>query len=152
MTRDEFYENCCYWQDLFNICGNYDFDILEDIYDRDQMYDYIDEYLHDYYCDHGWEDLRDALNGIDLDYDMYFINSFDDIVGLTDEDFQRYQDMVYDYMDEGGYFDEEVEEADDIQIEEIEDILSKNQPEEEKFESEITFESLLSESQEVMYA
>ena len=152
MTRDEFYENCCYWQDLFNICGNYDFDILEDIYDRDQMYDYIDEYLHDYYCDHGWEDLRDALHGIDLDYDMYFINSFDDIVGLTDEDFQRYQDMVYDYMDEGGYFDEEVEEADDIQIEEIEDILSKNQPEEEKFESEITFESLLSESQEVMYA
>ena len=116
----------------------------------------IDIRLYDYYCNHGWEYLRDVLNVIDLDYDMYSINSFDDIVGLTDEDFQRYKDMVYDYMDEGGYFDEEVEEADDIQIEEIEDAflesLQENQPEEDKFESDITLESLLSETQEVMYA
>ena len=152
MTRDEFYENSCYWQDLFNICGEYNFDILEDIYDRDGVCEYIDDNLYDYYCDYGWERLRDVLNCIDLDYDMYLINSFDDIVGLTDEDFQRYQDMVYDYMDDGGYFDEEVEEAEDIQIEEIEEKKKKNQPEEEKFESEITFESLLSETQEVMYA
>ena len=156
MTRDEFYENCCYWQDLFDICGDYDFDILIDIYDRDQIHDYIDDNLYDYCCDHRWEDVRDALNGIDLGYDMYLLNSFDDIVGLTDVDFEHYKDVVYDYMDDGGYFDEENEEADDIQIEEVEDAflesIQENQPEEDKFESDITLESLLSETQEVMYA
>lgn len=151
MTRNEFYENCCYWQDLFNICGDYDLGFLEDVYDRDQAYDYINDNLYEYHCDYGWESLKSALINIDLSYDFYVINSLDDIIGLTDDDFERYKDMIYDYLDDGGYFDEEDEEADDIQIEDIENVYF-DQTDEEKFESDITFEELSSEVQEVMYA
>ena len=118
MTRQEFLDNINDWDDLLGFCRDEECDICEDIYDESDMDDYINEHLVDMASDaSNWYSFRDNLSEIPSGAGWYLYNSYFDWDELTDDDFEDYKSDVCDWMDDGGYWDEEDDEY------EVEDYL-----------------------------
>lgn len=114
MTRQEFLDNINDWDDLLGFCRDEECSICDDIYDEDDMDNYINEHLVDMASDaRNWYSFRDDLSSIPTGYDYYLYNSWFDWDGLTDDDFEDYKSEVCDWMDDGGYWDEEDDEEED---------------------------------------
>ena len=130
MTRQEFIDNVDRWWQLVDFCNDYDLYSCEDIYDYDQMNDYVDEKLYDLAREESWTAVRDILAEIDTNYDYYRIGGIDDIEGMTEgSDFDDYKDAVLEEADANETWDEEEEEVDEdeeyrpsVPEEEVEDI------------------------------
>jgi len=113
MTRHEFIENVNHWWELLEFCYNEDCEVCDDIVedgDRDnEIYEDIREYMGDY----SWSELRDMLDRIPTGYDYYRRDGAFDYCGMDDEsDFDRYKDDVIEWMDDGGYWEDEEDEDD----------------------------------------
>lgn len=111
MTREDFIENIQSWEDLINFCSDYGCDYCEDVYDDDQMDDYINETLVDMARNSdGWRDLRNMLNDIPTGYDYYIRDEYDEFREADDDEFEDYKSSVIEWGDNGDVWDEDEEE------------------------------------------
>lgn len=115
MTRQDFIDGITTWSDLLDFCYNEDCDICEGIVSNDTMCEEIDDDLREATQYRSWQDVRDLLNDIDTDYDYYRRESSLEYVPMDDDDFDSYKEDVIEWMDNGGYWedDEEDEEYDE---------------------------------------
>lgn len=118
MTRQEFIDNVTSWHELLAFCSDNECSECDNVYDADQRDESIDRNLVGMARDaDGWRELRDALYDIPTFYD-YYEDTDSGWHGLDDDDdFQRYKQYVAEWMDNGGYWDEEYEEDDEEQYE-----------------------------------
>lgn len=111
MTREDFIENIQSWEDLISFCSDYGCDYCEDVYDDDQMDDYINETLVDMARNSdGWRDLRNMLNDIPTGYDYYIRDEYDEFREADDDEFEDYKSSVLEWGDDGDVWDEDEEE------------------------------------------
>ena len=113
MTRQDFIENVNHWWELLEFCYNEDCDVCEDIIsDEDRDYE-INESVREYHTEYSWFDLRDMLRGIETGYEYYRRDGSFDYCGMDDgSDFDEYKDAVIEWMDDGGYWEDEEDEDD----------------------------------------
>lgn len=111
MTRQDFIDNINYWSELLDFCSDEDCDVCEDIYSEDARDDCIDEELVDMARNNNWRDMYNILDSIPDGYDYYRQDNYGDWVGVDDE-FDDYKDQVLEWMDDGGYWDDEEDEDD----------------------------------------
>lgn len=120
MTRQYFIDNVNDWWELKDFCNDEDCDICSDIYSDEDMDEEINYAIREYSDDYQWYELRDLLRGIPSGYSFYRQNSSFDWEGLDDDaDFTSYKDDVLEWMDNGGYWDDE----DDIEYDDYEEEL-----------------------------
>lgn len=113
MTRQDFIDGVTEWYELLDFCYNEDCDICEDIVSNDTMCEEIDEELAEVVRERSWRDVRNLLNDIDTDYDYYRREGCLSYSPVDDDsDFEDYKNDVIEWMDNGGYWeDEEDDEA-----------------------------------------
>ena len=120
MTRQEFEDEVCWWDDLKQVCEDVDCDYLDDVYSAEGMDGEICDAVR-YELDHSeWHEIREMLDGIEY-YDgddcYYRKNGNFSWEYLNDTDFYEYKDEVEEWMSDHCLFDddeEEVEEEDYI--------------------------------------
>ena len=110
MTEQEFWDDVETWDDLIEICYEYNCYVCDEIFDEDTR----DEYINEYVANTGdyWDEVRDFLNGIPTGYDRYYRNDFGEWYGTYDGDdvFNDSKDEVGEWLAESGYFETEEEE------------------------------------------
>ena len=122
---------------MLDFCSTENCEICDGIYDDEQMSTEIDEYLSENVRSWNWRELRDALNDIDTSSEFYRYDGALDFVSV-DDDFCDYKDEVLDWMDEGGWWDEDdtaEEQPDEYEPENV-DLFSVVDDEEEVEEEE----------------
>lgn len=124
MTRAEFWDNITSWDELKEFCSDWECDYCDDIYDEDERDEKIGEDIDEYACDYSWDSLRDLLNDIPSGYDYYYRSSAFSWEEADDEMFERYKSSVCEWADNGGVWDEEDEEDEDI-FEEDDDFFAE---------------------------
>lgn len=136
MTRSYFVDYVTDWDELLELCRDYDCDICDDIIDDDQLDDYVDADIEN--TRRGWRDIRDYLNDIPTGYDHYRCDGEFDYVALdNDGDFEDYKSRIFDWMDENDLWEpEEDEEYDEEDEESYDDVVSPSEPEEPAVEEE----------------
>lgn len=112
MTRQGFIDEITVWDELIDFCYNEECDICEDIISNGSMCEAIEEELVDAAREYSWRELRDALNSIDTDYDYYRREGVLSYYPVDDSDFDDYKDDVLEWMDNGGYWDDEEDDED----------------------------------------
>lgn len=110
MLRQEFIDNIVRWGDLTSFCYNEDCSICDDIYDEDARDEYIDDHLVEYAHEHDWTTLRNILDNIPTGYDWYILDDYNEWEGADDDLFDERKEMVLEWMDNGGYWEDEDEE------------------------------------------
>lgn len=136
MTRNYFLDYVADWDELIELCRDYDCGICEDIIDDDTLDEYVDSDISG--CDCDWRSLRDYLSGIPTGYDYYRCDGLFDYVGLDDGDFEDYKSRVLDWMDEDELWDAEEgeEEEDEEDFDPDYNFSSPSDPEESPVEEE----------------
>lgn len=133
MTRQEFIDNCTYWNELLDICDEYGCRICDDLLDGDTRDDRIDEDISEALNNNYWYQIRESLNSIPSGYDYYIRIGELEYRGLDDDDFERYKEDFGDWGDRNGIWDEDEEEEtnQDETNEMNEDEESQTAPEED---------------------
>lgn len=109
MTRSYFLECVNSWDELVEMCRDYECNVCEDIIDSETMDDYVEEDVRESDC--SWRELRDNLDDITTGYDYYRCDGTFDYVPMNDgSDFDEYKEEVLYWMDDNGMWDEEEEE------------------------------------------
>lgn len=108
MTRSYFINYVSEWDELIELCRDYDCNICEAIIDDDELDDYIESDIAN--TDYGWRAIRDFLAEIPTGYNYYLCNGSFDYIGLNDSDFEDYKNSVLEWMDRNGLWDEEDED------------------------------------------
>lgn len=142
MTRQCFIDEITTWSELIDFCYNEDCDICEDIIDSDTMDEEVNENLREDVGNYSWWEVRDGLNDIETGYDYYHRNDgLFDYEPMDDSDFDSYKEDVIEWMDNGGYWDEEDDEDEEYEepfhdnqlASEDEDGEDESEPEDEDF-------------------
>lgn len=107
MTRTEFFETVTDWDELIDFCSNEDCDICADVYDESGRDAWIDDWLQENVSHMRWQDIYHFLYDIPNGWDHYRINDYGECEGLDDDDFRAYVEDVAEWMDNGGWWDEE---------------------------------------------
>ena len=129
MTRQDFIDNVNDWWELKDFCNDEDCDICSDIYSDEDMDEEINYAIRGYSDDYQWYELRDLLRGIPSGYSFYRQNGSFDWEGLDDDaDFTSYKDDVLEWMDNGGYWEDE----DDDGFDDCEEGLCADQEDDEE--------------------
>lgn len=131
MTRSYFLDYVTDWDELIELCRDYDCDICEDIISDDTLDEYVDSDISG--TDYGWRSLRDYLSDIPTGYDYYRCDGSFDYVGLDDGDFEDYKARVLEWMDADDLWEEEENEDegdDDFDPDEV-DFFSPGEPDDE---------------------
>lgn len=133
MTRNEFLDDVNTWDKLFDVCNDYDCDLLSGVYSEDSRDDCLEECLVDMARNNTWRDLWRILDEIPDGYDYYREDGYGGWEGLDDSDFDGYKDDVIGWMDSRDLWDPEEEEDDEEnQIDdEPEDMEDNPEPQEE---------------------
>ena len=117
MTRQEFFDNVEDFDELIEVCSDYGCGICNDVYDSDQLDDWIDDHTDEWAANSSWRDLRDKLDAIPTGYDYYSIDDYDYIYGLDNRDFETYKSNVAEWIDnEELWEDEEDDEEEPVQV------------------------------------
>lgn len=133
MTKQEFEELICDWDDLRLFCRNNGCSILDNIYSEEEKDSSFDDRLIELARRAGsWQELYNVLDDIPQGYAFYELNDYyGDFEGLDTDDFYRYKRMVSDYMSDIYFWDDEVDdeffEIDELGLEE--DILADDEQE-----------------------
>jgi hypothetical protein len=106
MTRDDFINDVCGWEDLMQFCRDEDLGDCEDIVDFDGLNDTVNEELPDFVSNHSWRDVLDMLQNIYTGYEYYRQDGFISFTGLNSGDFDNYKENIANYMDENDLWDE----------------------------------------------
>lgn len=131
MTRHDFLENVNDWYELKDFCAENNCDNLEDIYDEEGMDTEINYAVGEYARDYEWYEIRDMLDSIPSGFSYYCQNGSFDWYGMGDSDFTAYKQGVLEWMDNGGYWDDE--DAEDEEYTDEEDISDEPDKIEEDF-------------------
>lgn len=136
MTRQEFVENILDYYDLTQFCEENGLSSLDDVYDRDQWDEWVEDRLVDWARNNSWRDLYNILCDCDNDdgYDYY---QYDDGEGrLCPIEFDELRSMVLEEADYEEVWDDENDEEDsesDYQEYESEDEIEEGCSIEEMF-------------------
>lgn len=113
MTRQDFIDGVTEWYELLDFCYNEECDICEDIVSYDGMCEEVDEELAEAVREHSWREVRDMLNDIETNYDYYRRGGLLSYCPVNDNsDFEDYKSDVIEWMDNGGYWEDEEDEDD----------------------------------------
>ena len=136
MTLAEFDERVFSVAELYDLASEEGcYDLIEDIYYRDSIEEFIDDQIRDYLNGYGWESLRNALDSIDLTGDLYVMPG-----GLLEfeciDDDEYYADdlrtNLRSCLVENGYFDDEGEGDEDAEIVDDPDLFDEFKEDEEE--------------------
>lgn len=137
MTRQEFLDDVCSFDELRDFCYDNDCTICDDIYDDDSKDDYINEHLSDMADDaDSWQSLYRTLEDIPTGYDYYRLDDYGDFNGLDDDDFEDYKNDVLEWMDDGEYWEED-EDPEEEEYFPPEEERNEEENDEEPYEDDI---------------
>ena len=107
MTKSWFDENVNWWPELVEAARDEGYDAVSDyIFTDDGRNEYINDEL--YNDDSDWRSIRDWLYGLDDSYyDFWFHDDWGEWSEADDETFFRFKTDFMDWMDDGGYWDED---------------------------------------------
>lgn len=144
MRRQDFIDDVTTWSELINFCYDEDCDVCEDIYSEDARDEDIDNNLTDWARNHSWQELYDILDAIPCGADYYYRDDWGDWHEVSDAMFDDRKQDVIDWMDDGGYWDDEVDEEDEEIFDEIDEEFPEDEEDLEPIEPEdISFTDLL---------
>lgn len=135
MRRQDFIDDITTWSELLSFCYDEDCDICEDIYSEDSRDEDIDtNNLVEWARNNTWQELHDILEEIPTGYDYYCRDDYGDWFGADNDLFEDRKQEVIDWMDDGGYWDEEYEDEEDVYLDNDyeEDVCPDNDYEEEE--------------------
>lgn len=115
MTKREFDENILDFGDLKEVCGEIGCDLLDDVIYGSELDEYVDDDLTYVANDWGWRDIRSSLYDIDEGEDYYRRDGMLEYKVMDENDFETYKSDVYEYMEDGEYFDPDEEETEDAE-------------------------------------
>ena len=122
MTRTEFLDEVNDFCELICFCSDHDIYICDDIYDEDEMDDWLNEHLNELANSMDWGELKDYLNEVPCDSGYYYRQD-GDYFCVADAEFDDYKNAVLEEMDRNGDWDEEeLPEPEDISEFEEEEI------------------------------
>ena len=108
MTRNEFWDDISSFSDIVDFCREYGYDhYIDDLYSRNQLFDYVVEGsddisdLYGYLCDIG-----------DLDADWFSVDG-GEIRSLDGEDFDSWQEQLYNELDDDDFFEDDDDNTDE---------------------------------------
>lgn len=137
MTRQEFLDDVCSFDELRDFCYDNDCTICDDIYDDDSKDDYINEHLSDMADDaDSWQSLYRTLEDIPTGYDYYRLDDYGDFNGLDDDDFEDYKNDVLEWMDDREYWEED-EDPEEEEYFPPEEECNEEENDEEPYEDDI---------------
>lgn len=137
MTRQEFLDDVCSFDELRDFCYDNDCTICDDIYDDDSKDDYINERLSDMADDaDSWQSLYRTLEDIPTGYDYYRLDDYGDFNGLDDDDFEDYKNDVLEWMDDREYWEED-EDPEEEEYFPPEEECNEEENDEEPYEDDI---------------
>lgn len=137
MTRQEFLDDVCSFDELRDFCYDNDCTICDDIYDDDSKDDYINEHLSDMADDaDDWQSLYRTLDDIPTGYDYYRLDDYGDFYGLDNADFENYKDEVLEWMDDREYWEED-EDPEEEEYFPPEEECNEEENDEEPYEDDI---------------
>lgn len=137
MTRQEFLDDVCSFDELRDFCYDNDCTICDDIYDDDSKDDYINERLSDMADDaDSWQSLYRTLEDIPTGYDYYRLDDYGDFNGLDDDDFEDYKNDVLEWMDNREYWEED-EDPEEEEYFPPEEECNEEENDEEPYEDDI---------------
>lgn len=117
MRRQDFIDDITTWSELLSFCYDEDCDICEDIYSEDDRDENIDSNsLVEWARNNTWQELYDILEEIPTGYDYYWEDDYGDWHGADDDLFEDRKQEVIEWMDDGGYWDEEYEDEEDAYL------------------------------------
>lgn len=144
MRRQDFIDDVTTWSELISFCYDEDCDVCEDIYSEDARDEDIDNNLTDWARNHSWQELYDILDAIPCGADYYYRDDWGDWHEVSDDMFDDRKQDVIDWMDDGGYWDDEVDEEDEEIFDEIDEEFPEDEEDLEPIEPEdISFTDLL---------
>lgn len=116
MTRGDFLENIVTWWELIEFCRDEDCDVCDDIVDEDGRDEEIEGDLVDAVRDTSWKNILQWLDDIPTGGEYYRRDGMFDYVEMDDYgDFNEYKGEVLEWMDDGGYWDDEDEDEEEIE-------------------------------------
>ena len=143
MLRQDFIDDITTWGELIDFCNDEDCDICEDIYSEDARDEDIDRNsLVEWARGNSWQDLLNILRDIPTGSDYYYCDDYGDWYEADDNMFEDRKRDVLEWMDDGGYWDDEDE--DEEIFDEIDTEFSEDEEDLEPIEPEdISFTDLL---------
>ena len=115
ITVSEFEENYKYdVGELREFCNENCMDHMDNVYDRDQYDEAIDNEIVELLYHRHWERVKEWLNDLPESYNgNYYYNDGYDWFSITDDDTDLWYDYVLEYALEHGYVIEDEEEEDE---------------------------------------
>ena len=110
MTRNDFYETVDTWGELRTVAEGYGLSNLDDVYDHDQLADYIYNYSNDNRTLEEWVNFAAWVGEIDSSGEWFIRIYVDTFEVATGRQFTSYKDSVYDSMCDFDYFDDDDDE------------------------------------------
>lgn len=130
MTRADFYNTITTWPQLIQFCRDVGCSYTSDVYSEAARDEYIEDSLVDWAREGTWQELRDRLCDIPTGYE-YYEEDYGDWRPLDDGNLAAFRDDVAEWCDDCDYWDEEedydeyddyIEEAPNIDPEDIDPI------------------------------
>lgn len=114
MTRNEFINEVCSWEDLVDFCYDYGCDVCDGIHDLEDRNDLLNERLQEKAGEVDcWQDLLEWLGNIPTGYDYYYEEGYYEFVPVDDDDFDDCKDEALEWADDRDIWDEEETEEDE---------------------------------------
>lgn len=112
--RLDFINNVTDWRDIIEFCVNNDLDFHTNIYNNDELNDYIEDNLEELARDYYWTEVLDVLQNIPQGLDFYIKeeDSFMEFSPARQSDFDLIKNEILEYMDDINGWDEDEQEPD----------------------------------------
>lgn len=150
MTRQEFIDDICDMDDLYRVCSDADvLHLFECYYDASSFDERVEQCLCEDIPNVGW---REAVGYFynempDYGYSWYFWpDDGSSPTGVGDYEFENLKSEVLEYLDDGGYFDEEYDEYQEPEPQEEEE----EEDDRPDFEDDIDFMDFTSGNDEFL--
>ena len=112
--RLDFINNVTDWRDIIEFCVNNDLDFHTNIYNNDELNDYIEDNLEELARDYYWTEVLNILQDIPQGLDFYIKeeDSFMEFSPARQSDFDLIKNEILEYMDDVDGWDEDEQESD----------------------------------------
>ena len=114
MTRDQFIEDVCSWNELIEFSNEYGCGTCDDVIVDDQLDSYVCDDIRDATTTDTWDQIRDSLDNIPEGYAAYRVDGSFDYQGLDDTDFDEYKTATLEWGDDEDFWDEEEDEDEEL--------------------------------------
>ena len=120
MKRSEFLDEVSEWSDLLDFCRDYDLDICDDIYDKYDADERVEEDVAEREC--GWFELMEALQSVPVMNGEYFERDGWLSYRCVDDEFESWKSKVLEDCDSwDDFWESEIEEDPDEEFDPFSD-------------------------------